>query len=180
MRNDRSSLALSRRELLGAACAVALPSAAAGQAAPAVWQNLVEQPPRPLKFVSRSGAIVDLAALTGHPLLINLWATWCGPCVVELPALDRLQRAYGARLTVIPVSVDRDGFAAIDYAYQRLKIRSLGAYCDADMSFANALGLESLPASWVVSANGGFLARRRGGASWDDAEERTALDRFIS
>ena len=73
--------------------------------------NPLDQPlPAPaLDFVGRDGAAQSLADFHGRWLLVNLWATWCAPCVREMPALDRLQAQLGQKLTVLAISEDRGG-----------------------------------------------------------------------
>lgn len=126
-------------------------------------------------FDDRHGRRVDLKAFAGRPVLLNIWATWCAPCILELPALDRLQKDFDRRLTVIALSVDRSGMPAVVTALRRLSVRRLQAFVDRDGDTMAKLRLESLPATFTISASGTFLQRRRGRVDWDVPAERDAL-----
>ena len=159
-----------------AACASLLslltgPAAAAGF----VWEPVTIPADPKVEFVDRGGKPLTLRAFRERPLLLNIWATWCAPCVIELPALDRLQRDAGGAMTVLALSVDRRGLPAVLNAYKRLRIRRLQPYVDESGAAISELKVVGLPVSLAVSRDGGFLAMRRGRVDWDAPEERTAL-----
>ncbi|HYG47760.1 MAG TPA: TlpA disulfide reductase family protein, partial [Allosphingosinicella sp.] len=79
----------------------------AGSAAPAT------------EFEDPDGAPASLADFRGRPVLLNLWATWCAPCVAEMPTLDRLAGREGDRLQVLTVSEDLDGREKIEAFFAR-------------------------------------------------------------
>ncbi len=108
-------------------------------------------------------------------MLLNIWATWCAPCVIELPALDRLQRDFGRRLSVVALSVDRKGMPAVTDAFRKLSIRHLQPYLDANGSAITTLKIVGLPATVAIAASGEFLQVRRGRVDWDDPNERARL-----
>src|SRR5205814_7710330 len=82
-------------------------------------------------FKDANGRYLTLADFRGKLLLLNLWATWCGPCVAEMPSLDRLQAALGgANFSVLPISVDHGGAAMVRAFYGRPRIAHLGLYLD--------------------------------------------------
>ena len=66
-----------------------------------------------------------LAANPGKPLLVNLWATWCAPCLKELPTLDRLAAATKGRILVVPISQDMEGWRAVTPAFTAQKYPNL-------------------------------------------------------
>jgi thiol-disulfide isomerase/thioredoxin len=69
-----------------------------------------DPPPMPLRpLQDAAGAETSLAAYQGEVMVLNLWATWCAPCVEEMPTLGALQRRYGGRVYVVPISVDGEG-----------------------------------------------------------------------
>lgn len=128
-----------------------------------------------IAFDDRHGRRLDIKALAGRPVLLNIWATWCAPCILELPALDRLQRDFDRRLTVIALSVDRSGMPAVVTALRRLSVRRLQPFVDREGTAMTTLRLESLPATLAISAGGAFLQRRRGRVDWDAPAERYEL-----
>lgn len=139
------------------------------------WQPAKLAPGVTFDFIDRRGKPVSLAAFHGKPVLLNLWATWCIPCVIELPALDRLQRDMKDRLAVVALSVDRTGLEAVRMAWRKLSIRHLDGYADPDGAVARKLDIPSLPATLAVSASGAPVSFRRGRVDWDDAAERERL-----
>jgi thiol-disulfide isomerase/thioredoxin len=121
----------------------------------------------------------SLEAFRGRPVLLNIWATWCAPCILELPALDRLQRDIGRRITVVALSVDREGVAAVLHAAHRLHLKHLKPYVDPTGAVVGKLGLVGLPASLAIAPSGAFLQQRRGRVDWDDPQERRVLERIL-
>ena len=95
-------------------------------------------------LTSDAGSEVSLADFRGTPVLVNLWASWCAPCVKELPTLDKLAKAHGAdrELDVIAVSQDNGPHASVVAFLDKLKVEELGAYQDSSMALSGALGAE--------------------------------------
>jgi thiol-disulfide isomerase/thioredoxin len=98
-----------------------------------------------LAFTTRAGEPKTLADFRGSMLLVNLWATWCVPCVAEMPALDRLQAKLGPALTVLAISQDRSGAQVVDPFLEKTGIKSLAVYLDTKSQAAVALGAQGLP-----------------------------------
>jgi thiol-disulfide isomerase/thioredoxin len=119
------------------------------------------------------GGEIQLKTLKGKPLLINLWATWCAPCVAELPALDRL--AARGRVKILTVSQDMVQPEKIAPFLQRLGATRLEPWLDPE----NDLGFHyqaTLPTSIFYDAQGREVWRVTGPREWDDAETQTLLD----
>jgi len=126
-------------------------------------------PPRPapaLHFTARSGETVSLAAFRGHVVLVNLWATWCAPCVQEMPSLARLQ-AKLPDLAVLAISQDRRGAAAVDPFLARLDLRGLAAFLDPDNDASRAFDVVGLPTSILIDRSGRIVGELVGAADWD-------------
>jgi len=139
-------------------------------------------PPRPAPapaFTSRDGKPLHLADFRGHILLVNFWATWCGPCVREMPSLDRLQTKLGERLTVLAISEDHGGAHVVDAFLEKLSLARLNVYLDAPAAAQAAFQLRGLPTSFLIDRNGAILGRLEGGADWDSPKMLALLERYL-
>ena len=151
------------------------PSAALGQLTPV-------DPPRPapeLSFAARDGSPAQLADFHGHWLLVNLWATWCAPCVREMPSLDRLQAKLGDRLTVLAVSQDRGGAQVVDPFLAKLSLAALHIYLDPKAALGKGLGARGLPTTFLVDGEGRLRAQLEGAAEWDSPGMLAVLERYF-
>lgn len=143
--------------------------------------NLARHPnPRPMPditFADASGQQRRLSEWRGRFVLLNLWATWCAPCKVEMPALDRLQAQKGsAQFEVIALSTDRAGARLPREFYEKTGITHLALYVD-DTAEANvALKPGGLPATLLIDRDGHEIARLLGPAEWDTADAAKALE----
>jgi len=124
-----------------------------------------------------AGHSARLTSLKGKPLLINLWATWCAPCVEELPALDRLSRDVGTRGTIIALSQDMEADDAPIKAFlSQRNLSALAAWHDPE----NAVGLVyggTLPTTLVFDAAGMEVGRVVGPMDWSGPESAEILRR---
>ncbi len=122
-----------------------------------------------------SGAELDLAALKGTPVLLNLWATWCAPCVVEMPMLDNLAAQMDGELRVLTVSQDLSGATVVEPFFAEQEFERLEPWLDPEnalmFSFSNS-GM--LPLTVLFDAEGREVLRVAGGYHWD-SEEALAL-----
>lgn len=181
----RFLVAASRRNVLaggmvlGATLQAGLPGRQARAATPG---RLVESPPRPLPdlaFTDAEGKPHGVADFAGRGLVINLWATWCPPCVAEMPALDRAQAALaGQGVAVLALSSDRGGRAQVEPFYRERGIRTLGLWLDPRGAAARALGARGLPTTVIVDRQGLERARLEGAAEWDTPEMLAAIRRL--
>ena len=120
-----------------------------------------------LSLVDQSGARIRLASLMGQPVLLNLWASWCAPCVKELPALARLQHVMGSRIKVLAVDVGRDQARDAQAFLEGHQARELQVFLDPDRSAMRALQATGLPLSVLFDADGHEIARALGAVDWD-------------
>lgn len=122
-------------------------------------------------FNDPDGKATSLKAFAGKPTLVNLWASWCAPCVKELPTLDRLARAQKGKLNVVAISQDMDVPHASVVAFLKTHgIVTLDSYQDPKMALSGALGAEVLPTSILYDANGREIWRYVGDQDWTSAE----------
>ncbi len=119
---------------------------------------------------------LTLAAFKGKPVLVNLWATWCAPCVAEMPTLDALAARETGRVQVIAISQDMKGRAAVSEWWGKAKLAALVPYLDekADLSFA--LGGGELPMTVMYDAAGKEVWRVAGPMDWAGVEAKALID----
>lgn len=126
------------------------------------------------------GTTLDLAALSGTPVLLNLWATWCAPCRAEMPALDTLEKEMGGkRFEVVAVNVDTGDDAKPKKFLSEIGVETLGFYRDATMGLFNDLkqrGLAlGLPVTLLIDGEGCLLAHMNGPAEWASPDARKLI-----
>ena len=120
-----------------------------------------------LALAGADGPATSLAALRGKVVLVNLWATWCSPCVREMPALDALQKALGGPgFQVAAVSEDRGGAPVVAAFLAERKLAGLPTYLDPTGDAARQLAARGLPTSVLVDAQGREVMRLEGGTDW--------------
>lgn len=131
-------------------------------------------------FHSLAGDPVSLADFRGKVVLVNFWATWCAPCVREMPSLERLHQALaGHGLAVLAVSNDRGGAAVVNPFLARLDLQHLPVFLDPEGALAQAFALKGLPTTFVIGRDGRVLAGRIGPAEWDSPESLQFLRHYL-
>lgn len=129
-------------------------------------------------FTGADGARTTLAAFTGRPVLVNLWATWCGPCVTEMPSLDRLAVRSAGRLTVLAISQDLQGRETVDPWWATRGFTALKPWFDPDNGLSTAIGGGMLPTTILYGADGKEIWRVTGAMDWDGPRANTLLAEF--
>ncbi len=131
----------------------------------------LHEAPRPvpaLRFEDGGGRPLTLADFQGRLVLLNIWATWCGPCRAEMPTLDRLQATLGGPdFEVVALSIDRAGMGAVDQFYAEIGVKHLSRYIDVTATSARDLGAYGLPTTLLIDREGREIARHVGPAEWD-------------
>jgi len=114
----------------------------------------------------------------GKPLLINVWASWCGPCRAEMGSLERLARRYnGKEFNVIGVSTDDDSNAA--EAFIKQSGITFDNFLDRKLLLENMLGANTIPLTILIDANGRVLAKVRGAREWDNPKIIDATEKIF-
>lgn len=126
----------------------------------------VGSPAPVLRAETLDGRGTDLAAERGHPVVVDFFAAWCGPCVAQQPTLDALARAYGPR-GVVFLGVDVRESAADTAAYLRTHDVPYPAIHDGDGSIAAAFEVLAPPTTVVVDGSGRIAATFLGGVTGD-------------
>lgn len=169
------SSAWSMRTLAFAATILASLAATAPAGAAGIKAFVDVEPPQPLPRVdimTLEGEPTTLAKAlpAGKPAVVNLWATWCAPCVKELPALAALQKLLGGDAAVATLSVDRGGAYAVGAFFAKTGIEGLQTLVDPRAESLQTLKARGLPTTILVDAQGREVARYEGPAEWDSAE----------
>ncbi|HYB08243.1 MAG TPA: TlpA disulfide reductase family protein [Alphaproteobacteria bacterium] len=126
------------------------------------------KPVPPITFSDGTGKTLSLADFKGQVVLVNFWATWCAPCVREMPSLDRLQARFGGKdFTVVDIALDRQGKDAVEPYFARNGLDHLGIYLDPKGESFRAWSGRGVPTSFLIGRDGLSRGVLVGGALWD-------------
>lgn len=124
-----------------------------------------------VSFVDGEGKARAVTDFKGTGLVLNFWATWCAPCVREMPALDKLRaRLEGGGTEVLALSADRGGAPVVEAFYAKNGITHLGVAIDKGLRAARALNVKGLPTTVLIGKDGREKGRLVGAADWDSPE----------
>lgn len=128
-------------------------------------------------FTAGDGREWRVADFAGKPTLVNLWATWCPPCVVELPSLQKLAEHYEGRMNVIAISIEPEKSPEeITSFLEKRLLGSFAAYVDTGGTMMQNLGLSGIPTSFLIGSDGQILYRFEGDADWASEDSRAFFD----
>ncbi|SME95937.1 Thiol-disulfide isomerase or thioredoxin [Xaviernesmea oryzae] len=140
------------------------------------------EPPRPLDlaFKGPDGKDLKTADFAGKTVLLNLWATWCGPCREEMPALNALQKEMGGEdFEVVAVNIDTGDDEKPKAFLSEYGVDALGYYRDSSMGVFNALKKEGLafglPVTLVMDQKGCLISAMNGPAAWDSPDAKALI-----
>ena len=132
-------------------------------------------------MTDKDGAAVTLGDFRGRVILVNLGATWCIPCVEEMPALDRLEARQGGKdFAVVAISEDRGGNRAVEPFLAKLGLSKLTSYLDPKSAASGAFQVRGLPTSILIDRDGLEVGRTEGGMAWDGVAALALIERQLS
>lgn len=131
-------------------------------------------------FYDAEGRAVRLGAFAGEVLLVNLWATWCPPCVAELPALDSLQAKLRDKgLHVVAVSLDRKPLADVAAFLEERRVEQMKLYVDTDRQIPLKWQYAGVPASFLIGRDGVVIEQFDGPREWDKGEMLAKIEAVL-
>ncbi|HEY1607042.1 MAG TPA: TlpA disulfide reductase family protein [Allosphingosinicella sp.] len=144
-------------------------------AAPKIDRSHKGSPAPTAEFQDPNGESVSFAVFQGKPLLVNFWATWCTPCVAEMPTLDALAGNMKDRLQVVTLSQDSDGRAKVDAFFRAHRFKTIEPYLDPRMDMTSALQLGALPTTILYDAHGREIWRAVGPEDWQSDRAKALI-----
>ena len=156
------------------------PRLAAAQAQTA-WQMAATPKPAPqAMWLDRNATPHQLTDLRGNVVVLNIWATWCQPCLAEMPTLDKLQRRYQkAGLHVVPVALDASGFERMDLFFRQAGIHHLPLLADPTGRLLGNYVQDSLPVTYIIDRQGLLLGTVTGAEDWFSDPVRHLLEQLL-
>lgn len=134
-----------------------------------------------VQFVDGNGRNLTLADFKGKVVLLNIWATWCGPCRKEMPTLDRLQTQLGgSEFQVVALSIDFDGAKVVREFYEEIGISTLKIYVDASGEALQLIKVRGVPTTLLIDRQGSEIGRKTGPAEWDSKPIIAAINQHLN
>jgi thiol-disulfide isomerase/thioredoxin len=139
-----------------------------------------ENPPDAV-FLSQDGTPHHLVEFKGRGMVVNMWATWCAPCIAELPSLEALSKALAPKdIAVLPMSSDRGGADAVRAWFDAHGITGLPILLDPKGALARAFNARGIPTSVIINTAGQVVARLEGAAEWATPEAQALIQKLVT
>jgi len=134
-----------------------------------------------IEFHDELEGSLSLKDWRGKIVLLNVWATWCGPCREEMPTLDRLQEKLGGdQFDVLALSIDRDGIGIVRDFYDEIGLQHLQIRIDPTTKASRAMKVFGLPTTLLIGPDGKELGRKIGPAEWDAPNAIIFFEKIIN
>jgi thiol-disulfide isomerase/thioredoxin len=131
-------------------------------------------------FLDTGGAAHTIASFLGHGMVINFWATWCQPCIAEIPSLVALSQALAPHdIAVLPLSSDRGGAQTVAAWFEQHGITGLPVLLDPRGALATAWGGKGIPTTHIIARDGKERARLEGAADWSTPASIELIRRLV-
>jgi peroxiredoxin len=177
---------MSKGRAIAGACALVAATAVltvgyAGSVAPIAQRGVVKpgEPAPNFQLRDMNGRNVSLSDLRGKVVLLNFWATWCGPCRVEMPAMERLYRAYDRKdFEILAVSTDAQG-TAVTRPFQQENKLTFPILHDSDFRVGLSYGARTLPMTFMVDRQGIVRQHIFGARDWEALEAHQLIEMLM-
>lgn len=126
-----------------------------------------------LKLLDSDGHTISLEEMKGKVIFMNMWATWCPPCIAEMPSIDKLHEEMGDEVAFVMLSLDDDFEKA--KAFDKRKGYDLPIYAPAS-NFPSMYHSSAIPTTYVIDADGNLALTHKGMADYSDPEFKTFLN----
>lgn len=133
-----------------------------------------------VSFNDPDGKPTTLAAFKGKPVLVNLWATWCGPCVVEMPTLDALAAREKDRLVVLTVSQDMQNLDKIKPFFAERGYKTIEPFVDPENNLGFSYMTGVMPTTVLYDAEGNEVWRMIGGMDWNGSRASALMEETLA
>ncbi|MGL4613730.1 MAG: TlpA family protein disulfide reductase [Shewanella sp.] len=131
-------------------------------------------------FMDEAGQSQTLTQHQGKLTLVNLWATWCAPCLREIPELQKLQQQYqGKNLSIVPISIDEETQEVRPFLNKH-GFKNYSTWLDPHKNVERILPTTVVPASYFFDAKGNLVGFIRGYLDWGDKDVALYLDQMIA
>jgi len=131
------------------------------------------------RLTNLHGEEISMASLEGKVVLVNFWATWCGPCRDEMPSMETLYHDFKDKgFEILAISSDMDGAPAVQLFVQKLGL-SYPILLDTDFRVDDKYLIQSVPTSILVDRNGVITHRVVGGRNWSNPESRDLIVKLL-
>jgi thiol-disulfide isomerase/thioredoxin len=139
-----------------------------------IFSSRVDVPQTPL--ILENGKKTNISVFRGKTVVLNLWATWCLPCIKELPSLNQLSKTLPKdKFVVVLIGEDKGGLLAETPFLERLKVLDVISLADSGGKLKRMLGAPGLPTTFVVAPDGSVVGKIEGPIDWNTDEVRDFL-----
>lgn len=133
-----------------------------------------------IPFKDETGKPVQFDQFRGKVIMVNMWATWCPPCIRELPALARLGKMFDSKqFEVLPVSIDRDGKKTVEPFLTKIGMADFSTYYDETQELDAVFPLDTIPATFILNSKGELIAFVRTFVDWEDKQAIELIQELI-
>lgn len=144
-------------------------------------RKIAATPAPNISFYGKDGANLSLSQWRGKVVVVNLWATWCTPCIAEMPSLNEFAARYvPLGVTVIPLSIGQDDVAKIQAFYTQYGLNTFNVARDPEHAALRAFGVSGLPSSFIIDKAGNLVGQIDGATDWNDVQLNAYIKFLLS